>query len=110
ILAAAWEDVSFFRLPPGEMRTKSGLSGVYAARDGYVVIGFFFGSGWGPIARRFMEWIFEEGLCDERDRQKDWVNYMYLLRDGTETTDELDRVHGVIERFTRSKTKAELLD
>ena len=56
------------------------------------------------------EWVYEAGLCDERDRDKDWVNYMYLLQSGEETIEELDRIHGVIERFTASMTKQELLD
>jgi len=110
ILSAAWNDVSFFRLPPGEMRSKAGLSGVYPAANGFVVIGFFYGSGLGPIAQKFMHWVFEEGMCDERDRDRDWVNYMALMASGQETMNDLDHVHGVIERFTRSKTKAELLE
>ncbi|OAI38606.1 hypothetical protein AYO38_09285 [bacterium SCGC AG-212-C10] len=110
ILSSAWNDVALFRLPPGEMRSKTGLSGVYPAKDGYVAIGFFFGSGLGPIAVRFMHWIYEEGMCDERDRDKNWVNYMALLASGDETLDELDRIHGVLERFFQSKTKAELLE
>ena len=110
ILSAAWGDVSFFRLPAGQTRRKTGLSGVYPARDGFVAIGFFFGSGLGPLARKFMEWVFDEGMCDERDRQKDWVNFMFLLQSGDETEEELDRIHDVIERFTQSKTKQGLLE
>jgi crotonobetainyl-CoA:carnitine CoA-transferase CaiB-like acyl-CoA transferase len=110
VLAAAWDDVAPFRMPPGEMRTRVGLSGVYPARDGYIAIGFFFGSGLGPLAVRFTQWIYEEGMCDARDRDKDWVNYMALLASGEETIAELDRMHDVIERFTSSKTKAELLE
>ncbi|MCC7364872.1 MAG: CoA transferase [Dehalococcoidia bacterium] len=110
ILSSAWNDVSFFRLPPGPTRVKVGLSGVYPAKDGAVVIGFFFGSGLGPLAVKFMHWVYEEGMCDERDRDKDWVNYMALLNSGEETVEELDRVRGVLERFTSSKTKQELLE
>jgi crotonobetainyl-CoA:carnitine CoA-transferase CaiB-like acyl-CoA transferase len=110
ILADAWGDVSFFRLPPSQMQRLTGLSGVYHAKDGFVVIGFFFGSGLGPLARKFMQWVYDEGMCEERDRDKDWVNFMFLLKSGEETSEELDRIRVVIERFTESKTKQELLD
>lgn len=110
ILSAAWNDKSFFRMPAGERRRKTGLSGVYRAVDGFVVIGFFFGSALGPLAQRFIDWIFEEGMCDERIRQKNWPNYMALLESGEETVEDLEEVHGVIERFTQTKTKQQLLD
>lgn len=110
ILASAWEDVAPFRLPPGPMRARVGLSGIYEASDGYVAIGFFFGSGLGPIASKFMEWVYAEGMCDERDRAKDWVNFVSLLQTGEESEDELGRIHDVLDRFTRSKTKQQLLE
>src|SRR5690606_33586722 len=110
ILSAAWNDRSFYRMPSGERRRITGLSGVYPAKDGFIVLGFFYGSALGPLAHRLIDWIYEEGMCDETVRAKDWINYMALLESGEETVDDLELVHGVIERFTQSKPKQELLD
>lgn len=109
VLSAAWNDVSFFRLPTAQRRGKTGLSGIYQAKDGFVAIGFFFGSALGPLAARLVEWMYEEGMCDESVRDKDWTNFMILLQKGEESFDELDRVHDLLESFTCSKTKQELL-
>lgn len=109
VLAAAWGDVSFFRLPPGEMRKVTGLSGVYEAKDGFVVIGFFFGSGLGPIANKFTAWIYEEGMCTAADRDQDWVTFRSRMMAGEVAVEELERFHDIVEGFTRTKTKQELL-
>jgi crotonobetainyl-CoA:carnitine CoA-transferase CaiB-like acyl-CoA transferase len=110
ILSAGWNDVSFFRLPAGQRRGKTGLSGIYPAKDGYVAIGFFFGSALGPLDIRLLEWMHEEGMCDEATLNLDWINYMALLASGEQTFADLERTHVLVERFTRSKTKLELLE
>ena len=86
------------------------LRWVYPARDGHVAITFFFGSAIGPFTRRLMEWICEEGFCDEATRDKDWVGYAVLLLAGQEPVEEYERIKLVVEEFTKTKTKAELLD
>ncbi len=83
---------------------------VFPCRDGHVSITFLFGPAIGPFTARFMEWIYEEGGCDEATRDKDWIAYGLLLASGEEPLDEYRRVQGVVEAFTRTKTKAELLD
>lgn len=82
---------------------------LWPAKDGYVSISFLFGSAVGPFTRRFMEWVFEEGFCDEATRDKDWMNYTLLLLGGKEPISEYERIKLVIEEFTKTKTKAELV-
>ena len=57
-----------------------------------------------------MEWIYEEGGCDEATRDKDWLNYTTLLVSGEEPPEEYARVLKVVGTFVASKNKAELLE
>jgi len=82
----------------------------YPARDGYVSITHGFGSSFGPFTRRLMEYVYDEGFCDEATRDKDWLGYVEQLLFGQEPIEEFDRVKQVIENCTRTKTKAELFD
>lgn len=82
---------------------------VYPAKDGYVAVSLLFGSAAGPMTRRLMEYIFEEGGCDEATRDKDWIGYTELVFSGEEPQEEYERVKQVVADFTATKTKAELL-
>ena len=68
-----------------------------------------FGSSIGPFTRRLLEWVHEEGFCDEATRDKDWIEYANLLGSGVEPLEEFERVKDAIAALTGSKTKAELL-
>ena len=83
---------------------------LFPARDGHVAITFLFGSAIGPFSRRLMEWICAEGGCDTATRDKDWIGYTEALLSGAEPLAEFERVKHVVEEFTRTKTKAELLE
>jgi crotonobetainyl-CoA:carnitine CoA-transferase CaiB-like acyl-CoA transferase len=83
---------------------------VYPARDGHVAVSFLFGTAVGPMTRRLMEYVCEEGFCDEATRDKDWTAYTELVLSGKEPEAEFDRVKETVAAFTASKTKAELLD
>jgi crotonobetainyl-CoA:carnitine CoA-transferase CaiB-like acyl-CoA transferase len=83
---------------------------VWPASDGHVTIAFLFWVSLGPFTRRLMEWVHEEGFCDEATKDKDWIEYAMLLHEGVESVEEYARVRGIVERFTSSKTKAELLE
>lgn len=83
---------------------------VWPAKDGYVAILFLAGSAFGPFTRRLMEYIHEQGFCDEATLDKDWMSYDVLLLTEQEPVEEYDRVQRVVEDFTKTKTKAELLD
>jgi crotonobetainyl-CoA:carnitine CoA-transferase CaiB-like acyl-CoA transferase len=55
-----------------------------------------------------MEWIYEEGFCDEATRDKNWLTYLELLITGQEPLAEYERLKLVVEAFIQTKTKAEL--
>lgn len=82
---------------------------VFPAKDGHVSITHVFGSTIGPPTRRLMEYVHEQGFCDEATRDKDWIAYTELLMRGEEPIEEFERVKREIAACTASKTKAELL-
>jgi crotonobetainyl-CoA:carnitine CoA-transferase CaiB-like acyl-CoA transferase len=110
ILSAAWNDQPSFRLPPEQRMVRMGASGVYPASDGLVVIGFFFGSGLGPLANRMMQWIDEEGMCPEDLRDTDWVGFLPRLTAGEESPEKLVRTRATIEAFTSGRTMSDLFE
>lgn len=81
---------------------------LYPARDGFVSITLVFGSAIGPLVARLMDYIHEQGGCDEATRAKDWVRYYELLATGAEPWSEYERVKQVIADFTSKRTKEEL--
>lgn len=81
---------------------------LYPAKDGFVSITLVFGSAIGPLVGRLMDYIYEQGGCDEATRSKDWTRYYELLSTGAEPFSEYERVKQVIAEFTASRTKAEL--
>lgn len=110
MMAKAWGDEQMTRVAGGVKVGPLHLPFTYPAKDGYVSITFSFGSAMGPATRRLMEWIFEEGMCDQETRDKDWIGYGELLLSGKEPLSELKRVAETIARFTATKTKSELFE
>ena len=109
ILQWGWDRASVIsRVAGGVKLGPIRLRFVYACADGHVSVTFLFGTVIGPFTRRLFDWMYEEGFVDEATRDKDWVNYVVLLLTGQEPASELDRCTAAIERFTRTKTKAEL--
>src|SRR5580692_8381758 len=82
---------------------------VWPTRDGYVAMTFLFGSALGVFTTKLMQFICEQGFCDEATRDKDWIAYGEQLFSGAEPLSEFDRVKEVVRNFTRSRPKAELL-
>jgi crotonobetainyl-CoA:carnitine CoA-transferase CaiB-like acyl-CoA transferase len=83
---------------------------VYPCLDGYVVITIAFGAMIGPMFRRFMNWLHEEGFVDKATRDKNWVDFALHIQSGQESLDELDRIMEVVGRFAATKTKGEILE
>jgi crotonobetainyl-CoA:carnitine CoA-transferase CaiB-like acyl-CoA transferase len=83
---------------------------IWPAKDGYVAITYLFGSALAHFTRRLMEWICEEGFCDAATRDKDWVAMGALFFANPEAIAEYERLKQIVEDFTMSKTKAELLE
>ncbi|MDB5479833.1 MAG: hypothetical protein JWO83_886 [Caulobacteraceae bacterium] len=109
IVAAAIGDIQATRSAGaprvGDVRMRS----IWPAKDGYVAMTQGFGPTFGLATRRLMEFVFEEGFCDAATRDKDWIGYGIMLAEGVEPLEEFERVKRCLEAFTRSKTKAELL-
>jgi crotonobetainyl-CoA:carnitine CoA-transferase CaiB-like acyl-CoA transferase len=110
ILCDALDAPEVRRMAGGLKHGKLTLQLLFPARDGYVAITFLFGSAIGPFSRRLMEWIHAEGGCDAATRDKDWIAYTELLVSGREPIAEFERVKRLIADFTRTRTKAALLD
>ena len=109
ILAASVGDQEFKRVTGGILFGGLPLPLVWPAVDGHVSLLFLFGNSFGPFSRRLMEWLYDEGCCDEVTRDKDWIGYAELLGSGNEPVAEYLRVVGLVREFTRIRTKAELM-
>src|SRR5213596_703182 len=72
---------------------------LWPCKDGYASITFLFGASIGPFSRRLMNWIHDEGYCDEATRDKDWLDYANQLYDGREPVEEYERLKGIVGRF-----------
>ena len=83
---------------------------VWPAKDGFVAITFLFGSALGIFTARLMRYVCERGFCDEATRDKDWISFGENLFRGAEPLSEFERVKELVRNFTRSHTKAELLE
>ncbi|MEZ5263444.1 MAG: CoA transferase, partial [Acidimicrobiales bacterium] len=90
----------------GGLDTKVQL--LWPCKDGQVSVTFLFGVSMGPFTRNLMQWVWEEGYCDEATRDKDWIDYGTMLYDGREPISEYERVKQVLTHFFATKTKAEL--
>lgn len=108
LLAIPLGDQEFRRMAGGVKMGPLNVRLVWPALDGYVTVGFLFGSSIGPFTRRLMEWLCEEGFCDAATRDTDWIGFGYALftGDGFEKYEQLKEVIG---DFVKTKTKAELL-
>lgn len=83
---------------------------MWPCADGHASVTFLFGAAIGPFTRRLMEWVYEEGFCDEATRDKNWVEYAMMLLDGREPVSEYERIRDqVLVDFFAAKPKAELL-
>lgn len=109
ILAASLGAPEYRRLSGGIKLGPLTLRLVWPAKDGYVAITFLFGSAVGPFTRRLMAYIYEEGFCDAATRDRDWIAYGDALLTGQEPVEGYEQLARVVEEFTRSKAKAELL-
>ncbi len=83
---------------------------VWEAKDGLVTCVFLFGSALGVFTRKLMNYICEQGFCDQATRDKDWIAYGDMLLSGREPLEEYERMKAVVANFLRSLTKAEAFD
>ena len=111
LLAAPLGDADSRRMSGGAKLGDIPIRLVWPAKDGHVAITYLFGSAIAHFTQRLMDWICEEGFCDEATRDQDWVGYGgYLFGGSQEAIDDYLGLTQLVERFTTTKTKAELLD
>jgi crotonobetainyl-CoA:carnitine CoA-transferase CaiB-like acyl-CoA transferase len=82
---------------------------VWPTRDGYVVLVLWFGPALALPTQRLMQCVFEHGFCDDVTRDRDWSTYDARLISGEVPAEEYEQLKMIVERFTRSLTKAQLL-
>ncbi len=82
---------------------------VYEAADGHVSIVFLVGPTVGPYNTRLFEWMEEEGMCPTEFRNVDWIGFGTQLLSDPKAPELLNRGAEVINEFTKTKTKTELL-
>jgi crotonobetainyl-CoA:carnitine CoA-transferase CaiB-like acyl-CoA transferase len=109
ILAAAVNEQTAFRTAGGIIAGPVRIRLTYPALDGHVSITHIFGATVGPATRRLMEYVHENGFCDQATMDKDWLEYGLQLATGQEPLEEFERVKACVAACTSSKTKAELL-
>jgi crotonobetainyl-CoA:carnitine CoA-transferase CaiB-like acyl-CoA transferase len=110
ILAASIGSTEMTRISGGVKLGPIEFPLVWPTKDGYVAMTFLFGSALGVFTAKLMRFICEQGFCDEATRDKDWIAYGEQLFSGAEPLAEFDRVKELVRDFTRSRTKAELLE
>lgn len=81
---------------------------VAEASDGYVLINVYFGNTIGPFTARLIDWMFEEGACDEAMHEEDWIGYGLKLMNGEVPEADHARVLAAIRDFVRTKSQREL--
>ena len=107
ILAAPLGEAEIQRMGGGVKIGPMKIRLVWPATDGHVAITFLFGTAFAHFTKRLMDWIYEEGLCDEATRNTDWVGFGGVLFSG-QGFEEYERLKLIVESFTKTKTKAEL--
>ena len=109
ILAAPYNEAEIRRMAGGVKIGHINTRLLWPAKDGHVAITYLFGTAFAHFTKRLMDWIHEEGFCDEATRDIDWAGFGAQLFAGGEALAEYERLKLVVERFTKSKTKQELL-
>ena len=78
------------KLPPLDIRL------IWPCQDGHVTIAFLFGTSIGPFTARLMEWVHDEGFCDDATLAKDWIGFAVKIDEGNETVEEFERVKACV--------------
>ncbi|MCR9094813.1 MAG: CoA transferase [bacterium] len=108
VLAHGWRGTQMSRSGGGVAVAGYRLRFIYPCKDGYVNLTLLFGVPIGYSTQRFFDWMDEEGMSNDVLRAEDWVAYGAKFLGGHTTVEAHEAVMEAIERFTRTKTKAEL--
>jgi crotonobetainyl-CoA:carnitine CoA-transferase CaiB-like acyl-CoA transferase len=83
---------------------------VWQAKDGQISFVFLFGTALGVFTRKFVDYLYEQGGCDEAMRNTDWISYGDELLSGRVPMADYERRKALIADFFTRKTKSELFD
>ena len=109
MLATSLNAVSTTRIAGGANLQGIDIQLMWPCKDGHASVTLLFGLAFARFTQRLMDWVCEEGFCDEATRDKDWTFYAMMLLDGREPVAEYERVKQCLTDFFATKTKAELL-
>ena len=108
VLSHGWGADELMRFGGGVQAGPFQIRFIYPCLDGYINLTFLFGEPIGRGTARFFDWMHEEGFATEEQKNQEWVRYGALMLNGGVTTEWHGEAMAAIERFTRTKTKAEL--
>ncbi len=108
-LAPALNSPAITRIANGIRAGEFELRTLYPARDGHVLLIPGLTPAISSFMTRLLQWLVEEGLCDAELRDTDWGSFGIEVLTGQRKPEEWEAIDALLERFTRSKTKAELL-
>lgn len=109
ILSAAYGEPEIQRMAGGIKVGPIHIRLLWPAKDGYVAITYLFGTAFGHFTKRLMDWIYEEGRCSDEIHNMDWVGFGGQLFAGGDAIAKFEQLKLIVEDFTKTKTKAELL-
>lgn len=109
ILSGLYGEVETQRMAGGIKAGPLHIRLLWPAQDGYVAITYLFGTAFGHFTKRLMDWIHEEGMCSDEIHQMNWVGFGGQLFAGGEAIATYEQLKLIVENFTKTKTKAELL-
>ncbi len=109
VLAYGWNSTPLKRTGGGVSFAGYPIRFIYECADGFMNFTFLFGEPIGHATARFFAWMDEEGFGTEETRNRDWVGYAAAVMNGETNVETHLEVLEAIERFTRTKTKAEIL-
>jgi benzylsuccinate CoA-transferase BbsE subunit len=81
---------------------------IYPCADGFVVISVAFGSAFGPMTARLVDWLVEEGVLPPTFAEVDWPALPMRIAAGTEQPATLAALVDGIHAFCAARTKDEL--
>ena len=109
VLSEPLGDAETRRMAGGAKMGPLAIRLLWPCKDGHVSIAYLFGSAFAHFTKRFMDWIHEEGFCDDEVHGMDWVGMGGPLFAGDpKTIEDYERLKQIVENFTLSKTKTEL--
>lgn len=98
------------RVAGGFILGKVRIPAVWRVADGFVTLTVLFGQGFAGFTARLVQYLHEQGACDESLLREDWVTYGARLASGEQSTAHYDRLMQSVADFLAPRTKRELFE